>query len=215
MTAVARRELGNTCYGKIFGYDSPHHGGRTSHAGNFLRDFNFKLANRSVGGFGKNFEFRADKVFNGVLRLDNARNAADVATVVRVLRTAHGRDNASGRGGGSAGVHAQLRGVFCRNFPRGHSSDTEGAIRSGKGVGAQALADDALRNFPASVARRPAANLKRNDKPSQGHVADLYLSDERLAEGGADNRPTRIRHDAVRYRGRVLSGNDGGTDVDL
>ena len=77
------------------------------------------------------------------------------------------------------------------------------------------MADDALYNFPTSFARRVAANLQRNDKPRQGHVADLYLGNERLVESGADNRTTRIRHDAVCYRRRILSGNDGGIDVDF
>ena len=90
-------------------------------------------------------------------------NAADVAVVVRVLRVADGWDNVAGRGGGVACLHAQLRGVFCRSLSRRHSSNTARAVRGGKSSRTQALANDALHNFPASPARRPAANLQRDD----------------------------------------------------
>ena len=134
MTAVERRVLGNICYGKIFRYDAPNNAGGGSHVGNFLRDFNFKLADWRVGGFGKNIEFRADSLLNGVLRLDNARDAVNVATFIRILRVADGRDNVAGRSGGVVSVHVELCGVFCRSFPRRHSSDTTWAIRGGKGI---------------------------------------------------------------------------------
>lgn len=98
--------MGKSCYGKVFGYDAPNIARGWSHVGNFLRDFNFKLADWCASGVRQDFEFRAYALSYGVLRLDNAWHSVDVAVAVRVLRASDGRDNVARRSGGVIGVHA-------------------------------------------------------------------------------------------------------------
>ena len=108
---------------------------RASDAGR-LRDYAGDLLHHTGHGFavgphgsaGASLEMAAGQSADGALYLDHARYTADAAVAFCLLCPADGRYPSAGHRCGTAGVHLELCGVFCRDLPRRYPVGTQRAV---------------------------------------------------------------------------------------
>ena len=89
-------------------------------------------------------QMEATQLAHSYLHLGNARDSSVTPTHLYLLRLAKCRHSSRPTPGSAHCFHAQLCGVFCRDFPRGDRYNSKRAVRSGESVEIHARSDDSL-----------------------------------------------------------------------